>query len=509
MHKGVEIINFQAQPAAVQRIAERHGLQFTGAPQHLLCVLGQHTAMHFKNGGLAAAAPLLSGPAFTLGLSFISRTNAPVTLFAQGEEGEEGYLHVSANVRFCPLKKELKEDVGNLMVFWLVKATEKHPRYRYASCRISKHLPVALLLTGQLNGPTELYIDGFLHTTFTAASEFAQRNSVALHNATNARANIVPGALYMANSTASAATLNRKLAAVLGRVPTVLHNNARAFSLYHIAATGKVNVELGKQQLASFAPVGLSKLMTLYLALEHLHDTSQEVEVLEEDIAQGSGNNLHAGDVLTLEALLFNLALASSNTSANVLARIVGAGLPPRRTAVAESASQRFVRHMNHTARTLGMHNTLYLNPSGVSARGAQRTNSKSTALLLTALVRQGRASTFYRLRRTRISMRNTNGEVRQRYITSRFPLLAFSEPHFLLGHSGALVSPKGYLVNTAGVADDGQDGFFVWAQMGMQSTRHRTEELGTMLHYLRLRKKKMALTSGQTRSNSSGDGEH
>lgn len=483
------MVNFQQLPVAEATVQAAPGLVFTGARHDMLFVLGRHKAMHFRRGGFTAAAPLLSGPAFTLGLSFASHTDAMVTLFSQGDAGTEGHLQVCLNARYCPLKKELVHDVGNLLVFWLISRTEKHVRYRRAACRVGKHLPVSLLLTGELGGQTQVYVDGRLHDSFTAPATLATGASEVYCNPADEHVRLLPGGFYAANERAAEPlALQAELAGMLASVPTMLYSHARALSLYHLAADGELTVEVGRHQLARFSPVGLSKLMTLYLALEHITDTSAKVTVQEDDIMQGTGNNLEAGDVLTLEALLYNLALASSNTSANVLARVVGARLPRRRGKVAESATQRFVRHMNATARGLGLGSVLFMNPSGTTLQGQQRITGGAVALLLAAMLRQGQALAYYQQRRTRIHIQSADGETRKRYISSRFPVAGYSEPHFLFGHSGALVSPNGYMVHTAGVAHDGQGGHFIWVQMGMGSMEMRKAELSNMLHYLRLR---------------------
>lgn|GEM_PF-4080097 len=481
-------VDFQQLPVGNATVQAGAGLAFTGERQNMLFVLGRHQAMHFRRGGFSANAPLLTGPAFSLGFSFVSHTDAMVTLFSQGQEGEEGQLQVCLNTRYCPLKKELVHDAGNLLVFWLVKRSEKHVRYRRASCRVSKHLPVTLLLTGELGSETQVYVDGVLHGTLLAPRNLPASNSVLYVNPADEHVRLTAGGFYAANkATANPVALQAKLAAVLNDVPVTLQSRARALSLYHVNAAGELAVAIGRHQLARFSPVGLSKLMTLYIALQHIADASATVTVQEGDLMQGTGNNLEAGDVLTLEALLYNLALASSNTSANVLARIVGAHLPQRRAKVAENATQRFVRHMNTTARELGMDGVLFMNPSGTTLQGQQRITGKAIALLLAALVRQGRATSYYRLRRTHISIQSVTGSTRKRYISARFPMVAYSEPHFLFGHTGALISPGGYMAHTAGVATDGQGGHFIWVQLGMNSIDKRKEELGNMLHYLRL----------------------
>ncbi|NLT58468.1 MAG: D-alanyl-D-alanine carboxypeptidase [Clostridiales bacterium] len=104
------------------------------------------------------------------------------------------------------------------------------------------------------------------------------------------------------------------------------------------------------------APSSLVKLMTALIAVEALPDLSRELTVSKEALANLSGlatAGLKAGEVLTVEQLLYCLLLPSAGDAALVLAEAVAG----------DEAS--FVARMNQRAEALGMAGTHYVNPHG------------------------------------------------------------------------------------------------------------------------------------------------
>lgn len=102
----------------------------------------------------------------------------------------------------------------------------------------------------------------------------------------------------------------------------------------------------------------LTKVMTAYIALTHadLHDT---VKITRQDVAyavRGGGTSayLRPGDRLTIKELLYGLMLPSGADAAHALARTLGPGVTA------------FTAKMNATARSLGMHDTHYVNADGL-----------------------------------------------------------------------------------------------------------------------------------------------
>ena len=129
----------------------------------------------------------------------------------------------------------------------------------------------------------------------------------------------------------------------------------------------------------SCLPGSTVKLMTAIVALTVLDDLDQELTVVAEDLRRGSGNNLRAGDTLSFWDALHNLLLPSSNTTAGMLVRIVGAMLSQRRPITA------FIAAMNYERFRLGLHDTRFTNATGLYRPGMPIT---STAHDIARLVR-------------------------------------------------------------------------------------------------------------------------
>ncbi len=101
-----------------------------------------------------------------------------------------------------------------------------------------------------------------------------------------------------------------------------------------------------------------TKIMTALLALEY-GDLNKSVTAKESDVRiEGTSIGLRAGDKITIETLVKGMLLESGNDAANVTA-----------TAVSETR-EAFVSLMNQKAKLLGMENTSFKNPSGLTEEG-------------------------------------------------------------------------------------------------------------------------------------------
>jgi D-alanyl-D-alanine carboxypeptidase (penicillin-binding protein 5/6) len=106
------------------------------------------------------------------------------------------------------------------------------------------------------------------------------------------------------------------------------------------------------------APASLTKLMTAMVAADDAGSLDKVVTVPKEAMEiVPSLMGLTAGERLTVRDLLYGLFLDSGNDAAEALAQ----GLVPR---------DRFIRQMNQKAKSIGLTNTHYVNPSGLDAPG-------------------------------------------------------------------------------------------------------------------------------------------
>lgn len=101
-----------------------------------------------------------------------------------------------------------------------------------------------------------------------------------------------------------------------------------------------------------------TKIMTALLTIEkgNLHKTCV---AKDEDVRiEGTSIGLKEGDRITLETLVQGMLLESGNDAANVSARVIG------------KSRKKFVSLMNQKAKEIGMENTCFKNPSGLTEEG-------------------------------------------------------------------------------------------------------------------------------------------
>ena len=167
-------------------------------------------------------------------------------------------------------------------------------------------------------------------------------------------------------------------AAVVAAEPVAMPAiNASAYLVVE-ATSGQVLAESNTKQRRD--PASLTKLMTAYLVFDALHQKqltlSQRLRVPERAWkAEGSRMFIEPGAPVTTEDLLRGLIIQSGNDAAIALA-----------IAVAGNESE-FVSRMNREAKKLGMEDTQFLNPTGLTQQGHFST-AHDLAILSLALMR-------------------------------------------------------------------------------------------------------------------------
>ena len=118
--------------------------------------------------------------------------------------------------------------------------------------------------------------------------------------------------------------------------------------------TNQVLWEENSQSQRSIASI--TKVMTATVFLENDPSITQPVTIARSDVFQASTTHLRANDKVTTDDLLHLLLIASDNAAARALARVSPHG------------SEGFIRRMNEKAAELGLENTQYADPSGLSS---------------------------------------------------------------------------------------------------------------------------------------------
>ena len=152
----------------------------------------------------------------------------------------------------------------------------------------------------------------------------------------------------------------------------------------------------------------LTKLMTALVVTEAALPLDEMLSVTEDDIdtLKGSHSRLKIGTVLTREEMLHLALMSSENRAAHVLGRSYPGGL------------NAFVAAMNRKAHALGMLDTFYVEPTGLSSRN--QSSARDLAVLVKAahehqIIRQLSTSPEYSVdvENRPVQFRNTNGLVR------------------------------------------------------------------------------------------------
>ncbi|MDR0379930.1 MAG: D-alanyl-D-alanine endopeptidase [Candidatus Accumulibacter sp.] len=129
---------------------------------------------------------------------------------------------------------------------------------------------------------------------------------------------------------------------------------------------------LFQKNASAVVPIAsISKLMTAMVVLDEMPDLQARILITEDDIdyLRGSRSRLPPGASMTRETALLLALMSSENRAAHALARHHPGGMPA------------FVAAMNRKARSLGMDDTRFEDPTGLSS------NNVSTARDLAKLV--------------------------------------------------------------------------------------------------------------------------
>jgi serine-type D-Ala-D-Ala endopeptidase (penicillin-binding protein 7) len=169
-------------------------------------------------------------------------------------------------------------------------------------------------------------------------------------------------------------TLSSARAAGLHLAPDPMHLNS-AVALVMDQETGQV---LARKNDEAVLPIAsLTKIMTALLVLEARQPMDEVITISEEDVdnERHSRSRLRVGTTLTREEALHLALMSSENRAAHALGRTYPGGLP------------KMVERMNARARELGMKNTTYVDPTGLSNRN--QSTAQDLALLLRTAVQQ------------------------------------------------------------------------------------------------------------------------
>lgn len=114
-------------------------------------------------------------------------------------------------------------------------------------------------------------------------------------------------------------------------------------------------------------PASTTKVMTTITGMPWVTSIKDKVTLVSDDIQSGSGNYFSAGDVLTIEDLIYGMMLPSSNTCARAYAHYVGAKILNNQSASVNDCITAFLSEMNKKATLIGCTHSTFTTPSGLS----------------------------------------------------------------------------------------------------------------------------------------------
>lgn len=210
---------------------------------------------------------------------------------------------------------------------------------------------------------------------------------------------------------------NRKRAAVLPARPSFgqlygLHGQADALDLKSSVALvvdQDTNEVLFSKNAGAVLPIAsITKLMTALVVTEAGLSLDEPLVVAQDDVEStaGSRSRLRLGTQLSRGEMLHLSLMASENRAAHVLGRTFPGGL------------KEFVASMNRKAHDLGMNDTRYVEPTGLSSDNQSSAEDLARlvrAAFLHPIIRQLSTSleAVVPVGRQQVQFRNTNGLVR------------------------------------------------------------------------------------------------
>ena len=170
-----------------------------------------------------------------------------------------------------------------------------------------------------------------------------------------------------------AAPVRRSVGSALPRTVTPMELSA---SVAYVLDQNTQEVLLRRNESAVLPIASITKLMTGLLIADAKLPLDEYITITDEDVdtAKGSSSRLRVGATLTRGEMLHLALMSSENRAAHALGRTYPGGL------------QHFVSLMNARALMLGMSNTHYVEPTGLSS--ANRSSARDLALLVAEAAR-------------------------------------------------------------------------------------------------------------------------
>lgn len=167
---------------------------------------------------------------------------------------------------------------------------------------------------------------------------------------------------------------------------------------------------------AQHYPASITKILTLYLALQKLDDNATLTtthEAIDAVPRSSSHVALDYDEIISVKDLEYAMMLSSANDAANVLATGISGDLSS------------FAQLMNETAKELGCTNSNFVNANGLHDDN-HKTSAKDIALIMQTLIKDQRARDI--MATVSYSMSPTNKQSEQRTFSTAFNMIKNTE---------------------------------------------------------------------------------
>lgn len=146
--------------------------------------------------------------------------------------------------------------------------------------------------------------------------------------------------------------------------------NAESFDNYIVMDMDSKRVFTSLDENKKVLPASTTKIMTLILAIEN--SNLEKIVTVGDEILTMDGSNIYirVNEQILMQDLLYGMILRSGNDAAMTVAKTVGGDI------------NSFVRLMNEKKDQLGMHNTIYNNPTGLDDNEMNYSSMKDLAIL-------------------------------------------------------------------------------------------------------------------------------
>ncbi|MFH1253395.1 MAG: serine hydrolase [Candidatus Uhrbacteria bacterium] len=220
---------------------------------------------------------------------------------------------------------------------------------------------------------------------------------------------------------------------------------AAATALVVDATSGAILFEKNAEEPRSIG--SMTKLMTALIFLSDQPDLNTQVSLVQSDLREGGRQHIPIGKVVTARDLLLASLVSSDNSATAALVRLSG------------SSESDFTTRMNEKAAAIGMVNTTFADPTGLSP------DNRSTAPDLVVLLRAALQDENLRLATEQASATITDADGRVYQLENTNELLngfINQAPYKIIGGKTGYLPEAGYCLGIEATKDEAKNIFVI-----------------------------------------------